>query len=92
MYSQLFAELIPIINKCFNYHQTPIAIGPLSYYLIVELPRINLTFNGLKIVLSLLNLSLTPFQLFQEFLTNVVLNTANLVPTSTPNLLENSHP
>jgi len=33
MYSQLLAELIPIINKCFNYHQTPIAIGPLSYYL-----------------------------------------------------------
>ncbi len=24
--------------------------------------------------------------------TNVVLNIANLVPTSTPNLLENSHP
>ncbi len=74
MYSQLLAELIPIINKCFNYHQTPIAIGPYhTIYLIVELPRINITFNGLKIVLFLLNLSLTPLQLFQEFLTSLLL-------------------
>ncbi len=73
MYSQLLAELIPIINKCFNYHQTPIAIGTLSYYLIVELPRINLMFNGLKIVPSLLNLSLTSLQMFQEFLTSLLL-------------------
>ncbi len=73
MYSQLLAELIPIINKCFNYHQTPIAIGTLSYYLIVELSRINLMFNGLKIVPSLLNLSLISLQLFQEFLTSLLL-------------------
>jgi hypothetical protein len=33
MYQQLLAELIAIINKCFNYHQTPIAIGTLSFYL-----------------------------------------------------------
>ncbi len=73
MYLQLLAELILIINKCFNYHQTPIAIGPLSYYLIIELPRINLMFNGLKIVPSLLNLSLTSLQMFQEFLTSLLL-------------------
>jgi hypothetical protein len=59
-----------------------------TIYLIIELPQINLMFNGLKIVLSLLGLSLTSLQLFQEFLTslllpkyhnkiNVVLNTAN---------------
>jgi hypothetical protein len=33
MYLQLLAELIPIINKCFNYRQTPIAIDTLSSYL-----------------------------------------------------------
>jgi len=59
-----------------------------TIYLIIELPRINLMFNGLKIVLSLLDLSLTSLQLLQEFLTslllpkyhnktNVVLNIAN---------------
>jgi len=32
-------------------------------YLIVELSRINLMFNGLKIVLTLLDLSLTSLQL-----------------------------
>ncbi len=59
-----------------------------TIYLIIELSRINLMFNGLKIVLSLLDLSLTSLQLLQEFLTsllltkyynktNVVLNTTN---------------
>jgi len=59
-----------------------------TIYLIVELSWINLMFNGLKIVLTLLNPSLTSLQLLQEFLTsllfikyynktNVVLNIAN---------------
>jgi hypothetical protein len=89
MYLQLLAELIPILNKCFSHHQTLAAIGHYhTIYLIVELLQINLMFNGLKIILSLLDLSLTSLQLLQEFLTslllpkyhnktNVVLNTAN---------------
>jgi hypothetical protein len=40
-----------------------------TIYLIVELSRINLMFNDLKIILTLLDISLTSFQLFQEFLT-----------------------
>jgi len=45
-----------------------------TIYLIVELPRINLMFNGLKIILSLLELSLTSLQLLQEFLTSLLLS------------------
>jgi len=74
MYSQLLAEFIPIIN---NDSIIMRLLSPLAHYhtiyLIIRLPRINLTFNGSKIVLSLLNLSLTPFQLFQEFLTSLLL-------------------
>jgi len=33
MYLELLAELISIKNKCFDYHQTPIAIVKLSSYL-----------------------------------------------------------
>jgi hypothetical protein len=44
-----------------------------TIYLIVELSQINLMFNGLKIVLTLLDLSLTSFQLLQEFLTSLLL-------------------
>jgi hypothetical protein len=64
MYLQLLAELIAIIKN------VSIIIRPLlplahyhSIYLIVELPRINLMLKGLKITLSLLNLSLTSLQL-----------------------------
>jgi hypothetical protein len=67
-------------------------LSPLAYYhtiyLIVKLFRINLCSYGLKIVLFLLDLSLTPFQLLHEFQTSllvtkyynkidVVLNTSN---------------
>jgi hypothetical protein len=59
-----------------------------TIYLIVELFRINLCSYGLKIVLFLLDLSLTPLQLLHEFQTSllltkyynkidVVLNTSN---------------
>jgi hypothetical protein len=59
-----------------------------TIYLIIEFSWINFMFNGLKIALTPLDLSLTSLQLLQEFLTsllltkyynktNVVLNTAN---------------
>jgi len=62
---------------------------PLAHYYTINLiVKITLMFNGLKIVLFQLDLSLTSLQLLQEFLTsllftkyynktNVMLNTAN---------------
>jgi hypothetical protein len=77
MYLQLLIELIHNLNKCFCHYETIIAIGMLSHYhtiyLIVKLLRINLCSYGLKIVLFLLNLSLTPLQLFHEFQTSLLL-------------------
>jgi hypothetical protein len=67
-------------------------LSPLAHYhiiyLIIKLSQINLCSYGLKIVLFLLDLSLTPFQLLYEFQTSllvtkyynkidVVLNTLN---------------
>jgi hypothetical protein len=36
MYLQLFAKLIPILNKYFNRYEIPVAIGTLSHYLIIR--------------------------------------------------------
>jgi hypothetical protein len=44
-----------------------------TIYLIVKLFWINLYSEGLKIVLFLLDLSLTPFQLFHELQTSLLL-------------------
>jgi hypothetical protein len=52
-------------------------LSPLAHYhtinLIVKLFQINLCSYGLKIVLFLLDLSLTPLQLVHEFQTSLIL-------------------
>ncbi len=52
MYLQLLIELIHNLNKCFNHHEIPIAIGTLSHYhtiyLIVKFTQINLIFIWLE--------------------------------------------
>jgi len=74
MYLQLLIEFIPILIKCFSRYETLVAISIITLF-IPSLSCFELTLcsYGLKIVLSLLDLSLTSLYLFQEFLTSLLL-------------------
>jgi hypothetical protein len=86
MYLQLLVELIHNLNKCFCHYEILVAIDTLSHYLFNC--EVVLCSYGLKIILFILDLSLTPLQLLHEFQTslllikyynktNVALNTSN---------------
>jgi hypothetical protein len=68
---QLPIELIHNLNKNFIPHEIHVAITTLSHYLFKSLCcfKFILSLQCLKIILSSLDPSLTPFQLFHEFQT-----------------------
>jgi hypothetical protein len=70
MYLQLLVELIHNLNKCISHHETFVTIGTLSHYLFNR--SVVLCSYGLKKILFLLDLSLSPFQLLHEFQTSLL--------------------
>jgi hypothetical protein len=74
IYSSLLS-FIHDLNKCFSHYETPITINTLSHYLFSRSIDSNRSYvhTPFKIVLSLLDLSLTPLQLYHEFQTSLPL-------------------